>query len=502
MPQDELDEDDPGARRLCAACVGEPYLKNLIRKSGEVAACDFCERRKGPTFSLEEMADRIEAAFEDHYIRTSPEPDEMESMAMRHGGRDWDRRGEPVSEAIQLAAMIEPEPGDAIAEILAERHDTMAPGDPDEEQEFDGESHYERRRTTEDDHFHQDWDRFEQSLKSEARFFSRAAEAVLSNIFSSIAEARTKAGQPVIIAAGPGSALTSVFRARVFQSQDRLRAALERPDLEIAPPPSVFAKAGRMNARGVPVFYGATDERIAMAEVRPPVGADVIVARFELARPMRLLDVAALGTVFVDGSIFDPVLAAQQKRALFLQTLSARITRPVMPDAEDFEYLVTQAMADYLADHPDLDLDGILFPSVQSRTKGANVVLFHKASRAAVFDLPSGAVVRASHYVGGWEEDPDDTPPVWTVIEAVPAPKPGKGASADPLASIADHFVGSWFDDDGDRRPISLSLDPASLVVHHVSGVKFTTTTTPVERIRRQEAPREQDDLSNLGDDL
>ena len=387
------DDDGPGAQRLCATCIGEPFLKKIVRQEGRVALCCFCSRGKDRTFSLKQVADRIEAAFADHYIRTSDQPDELESLAQRHGGRDWYRHGEPVNEAIQMAALIDEPPATVIAEILAERYDTFVPGDPEEEQEFDSESYYERLEVTEDDHFHDDWARFERSLKSETRFFSRTAEAVLSDIFSGIAEARTRHGDSVISGAGPGTVLTRLFRARPFQSQERLEQALARPDLEVGPPPSPLARPGRMNARGVPVFYGATDERIAMAEVRPPVGADVVVAQFVIVRPLRLLDVAALGTVFVEGSIFDPTLAGRSKRAVFLKTLSARVTRPVMPDAEDFEYLVTQAMADYLADHPDLDLDGILFPSVQSRTKGANVVLFHKASRTALLDLPDGTTV-------------------------------------------------------------------------------------------------------------
>jgi len=49
-----------------------------------------------------------------------------------------------------------------------------------------------------------------------------------------------------------------------------------------------------MNARGVSVFYGAIDPRVALAEVRPPVGSRVAVARFEIIRPLRLLDLNAL----------------------------------------------------------------------------------------------------------------------------------------------------------------------------------------------------------------
>jgi RES domain len=48
-----------------------------------------------------------------------------------------------------------------------------------------------------------------------------------------------------------------------------------------------------MNAQGIAVFYGATDPLVALADVRPPVGSTVAVGRFELIRPVRLLDVEA-----------------------------------------------------------------------------------------------------------------------------------------------------------------------------------------------------------------
>ena len=499
MTQENLDDEDPNRRRLCATCVGEPFLKAVIRKEGDIARCDFCTRRKGRTFTLKQMADRVEAAFADHYVRTSDQPDELESMAIRYGELDWTRHGEPVGEAIQMAAMIDEPPATAIAEILAERHDTFVPGDVEEEQEFGPDSYYERLDSVEDDHFHQDWERFEQSLKSEARFFSRKAEQVLSDIFSGVTEARTKSGDSVIFAAGPGTALTSIFRARAFQSRDRLEAALARPDLEIAPPPSKEARAGRMNARGVPVFYGATDARIAMAEVRPPVGAEVIVGRFEIVRPLRLLDVAALGKVFVEGSVFDPTLAGRARRASFLATLSRRIIRPVMPDAEDFEYLVTQAMADYLADQPRFALDGVLFPSVQSKVKGANIVLFHKAARAAEFDLPKGTEVQAYLHGGSSDEEYDDGPLTWSVLEETPVPsKNAKSKAADDplddldtMDSVFRHIGGLWSDEEKDPREVSLRLDPQSLLVHRVNAVRFSTTATPVKRSSREKPERE-----------
>lgn len=62
-------------------------------------------------------------------------------------------------------------------------------------------------------------------------------------------------------------------RARVFQSEDKLEMAMCRPDLQLGSPPALVAAAGRMNARGISVFYGANDPKAAIAEVRPPVEA-------------------------------------------------------------------------------------------------------------------------------------------------------------------------------------------------------------------------------------
>ena len=43
-----------------------------------------------------------------------------------------------------------------------------------------------------------------------------------------------------------------------------------------------------MNAKGISTFYGATNEDIALAEVRPPVGSQVAIARFDIIRPLLL----------------------------------------------------------------------------------------------------------------------------------------------------------------------------------------------------------------------
>jgi len=67
-----------------------------------------------------------------------------------------------------------------------------------------------------------------------------------------------RGGRPVVVTAGPDTTLDLIWRGRVFQADKPLLQALERPDHHLGPPPPEAASAGRMNARGISLFYGAT----------------------------------------------------------------------------------------------------------------------------------------------------------------------------------------------------------------------------------------------------
>jgi len=287
-----------------------------------------------------------------------------------------------------------------------------------------------------------------------------------------------------VVDAGPGKALSALYRARVFQANEKLEEALARPDRHLGSPPSVQAAAGRMNARGISVFYGASAPEVALAEVRPPVGSQVAVARFEIIRPIRLLDLTAFDTVRMRGSIFDPGYAGRLERASFLRSLSQRMTRPVMPDDEAFDYLATQAVADFLATSLAGNIDGIIFPSAQVTGEALNVVLFHKAAFVEIEEVPAGTKVRVSlglNTEDGWERD-------YAVTEQVP-----KKSEQSPLPcrdwppNFADLIVSPPPDmppyEAGSGLP-TLKIDHKSIEVHIVRAVEFKTDRYAVSRYR------------------
>lgn len=144
-----------------------------------------------------------------------------------------------------------------------------------------------------------------------------------------------------------------------------------------------------MNAAGVSVFYGAFDVETCVAEIRPPVGSTVVSARFQLQRPLQLLDFDLLEMVVAKASHFDPDYAMKMERALFLRAFGRRIAEPVMPGEEGFGYLATQIVAAYLAQRADPPLDGMIYRSTQTGGRGRNVVLFNHASRVISDPTPT-----------------------------------------------------------------------------------------------------------------
>jgi hypothetical protein len=479
--QDEIDELK--TKKLCHACVGEAYLSGEIGKEGKRAKCSYCGKTRR-CYSVGDIAERVQVAFEQNYIRTSDQPTSWQYTLMsdRESSYDWYRDGEPVTDAIANAAEIPQEAAEDIQQILEAEHEDFDSAAMGEETEFSGDTHYEEKGTS-DRVWQEEWRNFENSLKTEARFFSRRAARHLASIFDGLDDLRTHRGQPLVVDAGPGTGFHSVYRARVFQSDDKLEEALCRPDTHLGSPPPSVAAAGRMNARGISVFYGANDPKVAIAEVRPPVGSQVAVARFEIIRALRMLDLTALNAVSVKGSIFDPDHAGRMERAMFLRSLSARITRPVMPDDEHFEYLATQAVADFLATESSVPIDGIIFPSVQAAGDVLNVVLFHKAARVEALALPKGTKItaRTGHVEEeDWEEN-------YEVIEEVPPAPEGLTAETTPKPGWPDFAALAampWGPHDLDWRDASLRVVLDSVTVHQVRRVEFKTDEFVVTRRR------------------
>ena len=481
--------DQTRKKKICFTCVAESFLSAEINLNGKRGKCSYCETL-ARCYSLERLAERVEEAFESHYVRTSDQPYSLDyaMMSDKESNYCWCREGEPVAEAIMNAAGISKEAAEDVHEILADKYSDIEAAKCNEETEFDTDSHYAEKPIGAGEWWGK-WREFERSLTTETRFFSRNAFSLLQSAFEGIGTMKSYDGRPAVVKAGSETELPAIFRARFFQSEEDLEIALAHPELHLGPPPSARARAGRMNAEGISVFYGADRPEVALAEVRPPVGSWVVVARFDIVRPLRLMDLEALTEIWCHGSIFDPKYISHLERVIFLRHLAQLIGSPVLPDRERLEYLPTQAIADFLATGNTPSLDGMIFPSVQAGKEGLNLVLFHKAARVEWHDLPKGTKVSVSlgHQTeDGWETD-------YTVFEETPAEKPSNVVPAKESPGLWwTVFEPIPFGDHPKNEEASLyaptlRIDRGNIEVRQVVLVEFKTDDNCVRYYRREQ---------------
>lgn len=453
-------------------CIEEVFLQKKIKKEGTDETCHYC-RKDNRCFSLTQICDLTEKAVEQHFIRTAVDPSTLEYLMMSEGDGDWEREGENVQIFLEnLLITNEPVARD-IQEILEDRYydqDSAAMG---EETEFASDSHYSEIYQVDTDRLDSMWQSFVISLKTESRFVNNSIKETLDNIFQDLDVMRTIHDDSVVIEAGPGTAIPYLYRARHSSSHDELEKMLTTPDIEIGPPPHHKSGSNRMSAKGISVFYGSDSTETAIPETRPPVGCNVISARFNILRPLRLLDLTVLKYVRESGSVFDPNFINKKKQLAFLRRLTEKIVNPVLPGEQDFSYIPTQVIAEYLANMPQLNLDGIRYPSVQESGEKSsekfNVVLFHKASRVRYLQLPKQDLCQIS-YGRQYAEDDWDPDVCVTQIKSSADPEP----RADSNKGLAVGLI--------DNREHSLEIDLPSVSMHYVNAVHFKFTTDSVRR--------------------
>ena len=92
----------------------------------------------------------------------------------RESDYNWERAGSPTVMAIEEATQVESEIASDIQIILEDKFSNRHADEAGEETEFGSEVHYEAKGAN-DRAWQSEWRRFEQSLKTEARFFSQSA---------------------------------------------------------------------------------------------------------------------------------------------------------------------------------------------------------------------------------------------------------------------------------------------------------------------------------------
>lgn len=435
---------------VCLSCIGNVHLRARLAPEAIHANCEECGETE-PAIALAMLAEQIHEAFHPHYEFT---PYEQSPGAAEIFTRIAGIEG-------SLAQQVE-EHLYAVHEDLASYHDTQ--------NFYDYSTGFAPCHTP---MFWQDvrWQSFCDTLRKQARHINRQALEWLDEVFTDLHRHLTYDGQSVIRDVLPAE---QYFRGRIALNENELRRILLEPVKQVGPLPPGLGGGGRLNAPGISVFYGAVDVTTCIAEIRPPVGAHVVTARFDVLRPLRLLDCAALDRLELMASPFDPDFIAQRDRAHFLRTFSDQIARAVLPGAETLGYVPTQVVAEYLAERLDPPIDGILYKSTQRGSVLGNVMLFNRSARVEPFPHHSHYIDADIREIDVDSEDFDDS--ISLSVKEIgqispPDPLAILGCATPPIEEpLPETFAQPDFDD---VRPISLRLALESIAVHVIRAIDY-----------------------------
>lgn len=218
------------------------------------------------------------------------------------------------------------------------------------------------------------WDAFSKQLKHARRFIPDVGNKSVGDPRKVLCEHLSEFEYPLLVG-------KTLYRARIgWDDKSAVGHSLPiAPGKEMGAPPPEKATAGRANPAGVSYLYVAEQEATAVQEVRAYVGAKVTVAKLEVTKPLRLVNVAKTRRVF------SPFLHPNLKNVLFaydiLAVLNEKLSRPVDPNTSHLDYLPTQYLAEVVLDY---GYDGIRYKSAVSED-GVNVVVFDHG-KTAVFE--------------------------------------------------------------------------------------------------------------------
>ena len=159
------------------------------------------------------------------------------------------------------------------------------------------------------------------------------------------------------------------------------------------------AKEGRANPKGVPVFYSARDQKTAIAETRPWIGAFVSYGLFTAKRDLRMVNCSDnhMGTRNLSTTLKysknEP--DSQTKEKWVWHDIDEAFSEPISPSEDLADYVPPQILSEFFRRE---QFDGIVFRS--SIGPGKNIVLFQSDD---VQFVRSG-IVRITELKHGYEE--------------------------------------------------------------------------------------------------
>ncbi|HVY30953.1 MAG TPA: RES family NAD+ phosphorylase [Polyangiaceae bacterium] len=338
----------------CWKCFDDEYLRELIRREGEVDDCELCGSTARRALGIDRLRDLftpVVGLYEDIV-------EFMPLEILKEGGHatlpeqfidDWGifDDEETATKFFDLCGSEDYDPdSDGFDPFATDRAVGIG------ELFFRGDYEESQRLL-------RAWKALKVEIATKNRFF--AGTSAVNHLWEAIAFAETTIRRS-----------TTLHRARACE-QDR-----PLPKKAMGAPPIGSSTPGRANPRGIPYLYLASTAETAASELRPHVHDRLTLGSFRLARDLRVIDLRG-GNVRI-GSPFrwGDRLRAVVRVANFLGQLSRELSRPISRK-DDLEYLPTQYLCELIKNR---GFDGVVYES--GVCAGYNLAVFEPSSARCV----------------------------------------------------------------------------------------------------------------------
>jgi hypothetical protein len=329
----------------CPNCFSDIWLRNRLFKIGREGRCNFCGRESKyciPPDDLEELFEPVVRLY-------TPIENFMPSEDQKNWEGDyiWDK----LQQDWEIFALDEYESQKELVEaIFASRRAKDADSSilssfvEIENEYWEGKDETSRKLKAL-------WDEFCEEIKYEHRYFPTRVldlellRSLLEHLATGIKAERV------------------FYRARKCKNSDKFGCS------DMGKPPAEESQSNRANPKGIPYLYVASNTRTAVAEIKPPLQAGVTVGTFIANRRLKVIQLRR--DLVVSPFRYSDRLGEVWRYIGFLRILGEELSRTVMPDRADIEYIPVQYLCEFIRNQ---GYEGVIYDS--SVASGYNMAVF------------------------------------------------------------------------------------------------------------------------------
>lgn len=375
---------------ICIDCVKPEPLKKHIALNGELRPCRYC-RRSGTAVTADSLFGYIYDRVRENVADENGLSQFEYGMIYEVGADDIAVQGIDIVLAEWFDLGDEPYFDDLLAGVPPE-FNTNARGH---------ETHFYSDDGLLERNFYEDrWAAFVEDIRHAHRFFNPRARGFLDAVFTFLLIDETTLKPECVRTMACGEPL---FRARSADGYQQVKALVENLASQFGPTPKDKAGSQRMTPNGISALYCAMERETCLSEIRSITGDHVVSVGLTPTTQLKLLDLTRLERLEPPKrTLLDTGYLDNLHLKTFIDSLVKKMSRP-KGRIDELSYLSTQVVFEYLRLRFGAQVDGLVFPSVQTGEQGTNVVLFPEASviSAAPLEMPDEMAAALGEKPGG-----------------------------------------------------------------------------------------------------